>query len=133
MRFGLKEDTIIAIRQCLARQERIEEAVLYGSRAMGTFRPGSDIDLTLKGSQLTLSDVFRLENDIDDLLLPYTFDISRYDRIDNPELIDHINQRGILFYRNTNQEPNESICTREVWFAGGTSASGGSPSDTSSQ
>jgi predicted nucleotidyltransferase len=100
MKFGLKDYMVTAIQSCLAHYPRIEEAILYGSRAMGTFRPGSDIDLTLKGKQLTLSDVFRLENEIDDLLLPYTFDISIYHQISNAELLDHINRKGVLFYRN---------------------------------
>lgn len=100
MKFGLKDRTVATIRSCLAHYPRIEEAVLYGSRAMGTFRPGSDIDLTLKGEQLTLSDVFRLENEIDDLLLPYTFDISIYHQIGNAKLLDHINRKGVVFYRN---------------------------------
>ena len=103
MKFGLKDHTIVAIRTCLARHERIEEAILYGSRAMGTYRRGSDIDLTLKGDTLTLSDLFRLENEIDDLLLPYTFDISLYHQISHPALLDHIERRGVVFYQNLNK------------------------------
>ncbi len=103
MKFGLKDHTIAAIRACLARHERIEEAILYGSRAVGTYRRGSDIDLTLKGNTLTLSDLFRLENEIDDLLLPYTFDISLYHQISHPALLDHIRRRGVLFYQNLNK------------------------------
>lgn len=105
MKFGLKDRTVATIRSCLAHHPGIEEAVLYGSRAMGTFRPGSDIDLTLKGEKLTLSDVFRLENEIDDLLLPYTFDISIYHQISNTALRDHINRKGVLFYQKNPSPP----------------------------
>ena len=101
VKFGLKNHTVAAIQSCLAHYPHIEEAILYGSRAMGTFRPGSDIDLTLKGEKLTLSDVFRLENEIDDLLLPYTLDISIYHQISNIDLLDHIRRRGVMFYRKT--------------------------------
>ena len=108
MKFGLKDHTIAAIQACLARHKRIAEAILYGSRAMGTYRRGSDIDLTLRG-ELTLSDVFRLENEIDDLLLPYSLDISLYRQISSPDLLDHIERRGVLFYQN----PATSLDTAE--------------------
>ena len=99
MPYGLKQDTIDAIIQCLAAIEAIEEAVLYGSRAKGDFKNGSDIDLTLKGEKLALSDIFQLENQLDDLLLPYKFDISIYKQIENPDLIKHIQRVGIVFYK----------------------------------
>lgn len=73
--------------------------MLYGSRAKGTHRNGSDIDLTLLGDRLTYSLLSRIETEIDDLLLPYTLDLSLYSSIDNADLIDHIQRVGKLFYQ----------------------------------
>lgn len=99
MKFGLKPATLSAIQRCMAHCERIDEAIIYGSRAKGNFRPASDIDVTLKGNHLTRSDVAKLEDEIDDLLLPYQFDISIYHQIDNPSLADRIERIGVSFYK----------------------------------
>ena len=78
----------------------IDEAILYGSRAKGNCRNGSDIDLTLKGRNLTLSQLFKIETQLDDLLLPYKIDLSIYHKIENLDLIEHIKRVGITFYKS---------------------------------
>jgi uncharacterized protein len=98
-RFGLKESTITAIQSAFKKYPEIEQALLYGSRAKGTHRNGSDIDLTLLGDELTYSLLSRIETDVDDLLLPYTVDLSLYSHIENPDLLNHIQQVGKLFYQ----------------------------------
>jgi uncharacterized protein len=98
MRFGLKENVIQRIQNVFAVFPEVDEAVLYGSRAKGDYRPGSDIDLTLKGENINLSVLNKINSQLDDLLLPYTFDLSVYRSIDNLALIDHINRVGISFY-----------------------------------
>jgi uncharacterized protein len=97
--FGLKETTIEKIRGVLARYPEIEKAVLYGSRAKGNYRNGSDIDLTLVGDGLTHNQLLRIEMEIDDLLLPYKMDLSLYRQIENPSLLEHIARVGITFYQ----------------------------------
>jgi len=72
---------------------------LYGSRAKGNYKPGSVIDLTLKGYGLDLKLINKISIALDDLLLPYTFDLSIYDSIDAPALIEHIRRVGIVFYK----------------------------------
>ena len=99
MKFGLKDETVQRISGIFATFPELTEAILYGSRAMGTFKNGSDIDLTLKGTGLDLTLVNRIRLKLDDLLLPYTFDISIFDQIDNPDLIDHIERVGLIFYK----------------------------------
>ena len=76
MKFGLKEDIITQVNEIFAKYPQIEKAVIYGSRAKGNFKKGSDIDLTFEGDGLNLSVINSLLIEIDDLLLPYTFDIS---------------------------------------------------------
>ena len=75
MRFGLKENTIKKIFDVLKSFPAVEEAVMYGSRAMNTHREGSDIDLSLKGD-LDHQDFLRIEAELDDKMMPYFFDLS---------------------------------------------------------
>ena len=98
MRYGLKEDTIKKISSVLSGFPEVEKAVLYGSRAKGNFKRGSDIDLTLIGPALTLNVVLKIENRLDDLLLPYHIDLSIYESISNPDLKEHIQRVGKVFY-----------------------------------
>lgn len=99
MKYGLKDQTIEKIQQVFMSFHQIDEVILYGSRAKGNYRPGSDIDLTLKGKELNQSVIYEVDVKLDDLLLPYLFDVSIYHQIDNPDLIDHINRVGVVFYK----------------------------------
>lgn len=72
---------------------------MYGSRAKGSYRPGSDIDLALFGEALNYTQLNRIETEIDDLLLPYTVDLSLYAQIDNVDLQNHIQRVGQVFYQ----------------------------------
>lgn len=98
MKFGLKEETIDRINNVFAGFSDVQEVIIYGSRAQGTSRPGSDIDLTLKGDGLELERLNKIRGDLDDLLLPYTLDLSIYDKIESPELMEHIKRAGKVFY-----------------------------------
>lgn len=98
MPYGLKDSELTNLKTLFAKNDRIERVILYGSRAKGTYKPFSDVDITLVGSELTHSDLNRIILDIDDLLLPYMFDISIFHTLKNPDLIDHINRRGIVLY-----------------------------------
>lgn len=98
MQYGLKKETIKKINTLFAKYEEVEEAVLYGSRAKGNYKPGSDVDLTLKGKQLNLKLLNKISLDLDDLLLPYTFDLSIYHHITASDLIEHIERVGKIFY-----------------------------------
>ncbi len=97
-RFGLKTATIDKIVSVFAQHSEVESAILYGSRAKGNYRKGSDIDLTLTGEHLTYRTLLRIEEEIDDLLLPYLFDISIFSHIDDSDVIDHIRRVGMPFY-----------------------------------
>ena len=95
---GLSEKTIQALNQVFAKNRKITSVVLYGSRAKSDYKPGSDIDLTIHGDELTLSELLALETEIDDLLLPYKIDLSLFHQIENPELLEHIMRVGKTFY-----------------------------------
>lgn len=97
-RYGLSEETILKIKNVFAQFQDVDIAFLYGSRVKSDFKNGSDIDLCLKGEKMDLSLLCSINNELDDLLLPYTFDLSIYDQIDNTNLIEHIKRVGIIFY-----------------------------------
>ncbi len=99
MPYGLGENSIIKIVQVFAKYDNVSRVVLYGSRAKGDYRPGSDIDLTIIGEELNLSLLNKISIDLDDLLLPYTFDISIFRQISNSDLIEHIKRVGKVFYK----------------------------------
>jgi len=99
LRFGLKEATIQKICDVLARYPQVEKAVLYGSRAKGNYKNGSDIDLTLQGGEdLTLTIMYGIMEEFDNLLIPHTIDLSIYRDIKDEDVIDHIKRVGVLFY-----------------------------------
>ncbi len=98
-RFGLPSATVEKISAVLAGHPAVERAVLYGSRAKGNHRHGSDIDLTLVGSGLGYRDLLKIMGELDDLLLPYTIDLSLLHTIDHDELRQHIQRVGQDFYR----------------------------------
>lgn len=98
MPFGLDKSTLDKINSVFCNYIDIEKVILYGSRAKGNYKNGSDIDLTLFGKKLNLSTLSKIDNEIDDLLLPYTFDLSLFHNIDNSDLIDHIHRVGQVFY-----------------------------------
>ncbi len=102
LRFGLEENDIQAICAILGRYPQVEKAILYGSRAKGDYKTGSDIDLTLVGGEeLTFKVLYRIMDEIDDLLLPYSFDISIFHNISDTDVVEHIKRVGMTFYKKT--------------------------------
>ena len=99
MHTGLSHEVIQKIQHVFGSFAEIEKAVLYGSRAKGNYKPGSDIDLTLYGSGLSLEKLMDISIALDDLLLPYKIDLSIYTTLDNNELRDHIDRVGIVFFQ----------------------------------
>jgi predicted nucleotidyltransferase len=96
--FGLKDSTVERIREVLAMHPEVEKAVLYGSRAKGNYKNGSDIDLTLHGDGLTLKTLNKIANELDDLMLPYQIDLSIYSDITDEGMLGHIGRVGVVFY-----------------------------------
>ena len=99
--FGLPEACVAAVRDVFSRHGHVAGADIYGSRAKGNFRSGSDIDLTLYGEALTSQDLLRIAGEIDDLMLPHRVDLSLHAQIDDESLRSHIARVGKAFYRAT--------------------------------
>ena len=102
MNFGLKESTITKICGVFAKHPQVDKAILYGSRAKGNYKNGSDIDLTLYGgNELTMDVLYKIMTAIDDLLLPYTIDLSIFHHIGDSDMIEHIQRVGVTFYEKS--------------------------------
>jgi len=101
MNDGLKDKHRTWIIKLLHFNEKVERAVLFGSRALGTFRPWSDVDIALCGRELTLYDQAQLAALMESLTIPQRVDLILYDQIDNEILKKHIQQDGIELYNKT--------------------------------
>jgi predicted nucleotidyltransferase len=98
--FGLAETTLEEVRGGF-RHRKIAKAVIYGSRAKGNYKPGSDSDLTLfacDGEEISPRDLADILDEIDELLLPYTVDLSAFAALDHAKLREHIARVGQVFY-----------------------------------
>jgi len=95
MRYGLTQHTLEQIINIFTQIPQVEEVILYGSRAMGNYREGSDIDLALKGKDLDMAELLKISAELDELDLPYHFDLLIFEKIENKDLIDHICRVGI--------------------------------------
>lgn len=98
-KFGLLDSDIETIIQTLSKYPKVEHAYIFGSRAKGNFKKGSDVDIALKGAELdfdTLSQISYLLNE--ETSMPYTFDILIYHSINELSLKDHIDRIGIEIY-----------------------------------
>ena len=96
--FGLPDDVIEKIRAVFSEHDEIKKVIIYGSRAKGTYRFNSDLDLCVEGETLNLTQLLKIENELDDLLLPWKIDLSLKHKIDNQALLQHIKDHGIIFY-----------------------------------
>ena len=92
---GLPPADSAAVLKLLKQQKGVEQVLLYGSRAMGRNHSGSDVDLCLVAPSLKLEDVLVLGAYLDDLLLPWRFDLQLQHCIDHPVLLEHIQRVGV--------------------------------------
>jgi uncharacterized protein len=99
LKFGLKESIIERMNAVFSCHPQVELVLLYGSRAKGNYRHGSDIDLTIMGDTVTLSELMKIDTELDDLLLPYKIDLSLLHKINDADLLDHIKRVGAVFYQ----------------------------------
>ena len=98
MKYGLKEEAIDKINEVFSKYSEVEVVIIYGSRAKGSYKNGSDIDLTIIGENIKLELLNKIENELDNLMLPYSFDLSAYKELTNKEFIEHIDRCGVIFY-----------------------------------
>jgi predicted nucleotidyltransferase len=98
VKFGLKNQDIDLILSVLSKHPELKSAVIFGSRAKETHSAGSDIDLALFGDDLTQTILNTIATELDDLLLPYQFDLLLWNQLDHGDLKNHIQRVGKEFY-----------------------------------
>ena len=100
MEYGLTKKDLRIIKEILRKHDAVDRAVIFGSRAMGTFQAGSDLDIALKGV-ISSSIVSAIRRDLEETTLPYFFDVLDFNTIREPKLIEHIDRYGKVFFVKT--------------------------------
>jgi predicted nucleotidyltransferase len=99
MSFGISDNVLDDITYVFAKYKNIDKAVLYGSRAKGNYKAGSDIDIAIFSVDINLTELNKLSTELDDLLLPYIFDLTIHQQIKNKDLLEHISRVGVEIYK----------------------------------
>lgn len=99
LRFGLSEEDINKINEVFLKSPELKKVIIYGSRAKGNYRKGSDIDLVLVFPNGTLGHQMEIEDELDDLYLPYKIDLSILSNIENADLLNHIERVEKVFFQ----------------------------------
>jgi len=98
LKYGIPVSDFNNVIAILKENTRIEQAILFGSRAKGTYSNGSDVDIALLGKDLKLGDILEASEDIEKLFLPWKFDLVIFSRIKEQALKEHINRVGIELF-----------------------------------
>ncbi|HLN52935.1 MAG TPA: nucleotidyltransferase domain-containing protein [Prolixibacteraceae bacterium] len=97
--FGLSNNDIELIKSVLEKEHSVQEAFIFGSRAKGNYKKGSDVDIALKGHHLNLQIVSKLSSILnEETIMPFYFDLIVYDSIKSQDLKDHIDRVGVKIY-----------------------------------
>ena len=97
--FGLLDRDIEYILKAVRQFPEIEKAVIFGSRAMGNYKNGSDIDMAIVGEKVDNSVIYKLDDYLNEVYpLPYFFDIIHYEMLSNENLKNHIDKEGKIIY-----------------------------------
>ncbi|HNX43336.1 MAG TPA: nucleotidyltransferase domain-containing protein [Bacteroidales bacterium] len=97
-KYGLNEIELENIISVFKENAKIDKVVLFGSRAIGNYSTGSDIDISISGRDLLLNDVLDLSIKLDEFDFPYKFDILIYNDIKEKALVEHIDRVGVVIY-----------------------------------
>ncbi|MDT3698010.1 MAG: nucleotidyltransferase domain-containing protein [Thermincola sp.] len=97
--FGITEKSFRMLMETFTHYPQVEEVIIFGSRAKGNYKKGSDIDLAIKGKECTESLALTLGSYINEKLpIPYMVDVLDYRSLKNQDLRRHIDRVGIKFY-----------------------------------
>jgi len=99
LEIGISDHILSSILNVVQENSKVNEVVLFGSRAKGNFANGSDIDLALKGNEINLNDILEMSVSLEKLNLPYKIDLIIFDRIQETALIEHISKNGICLFK----------------------------------
>lgn len=99
MNSGLRDEDLNNIITIMQQFSEIEKAAIFGSRAKGNYKPGSDVDIAIWGNDISFSTLSRLHAILEEESpMPYFFDIVDYSHLNHKELKSHIDRAGIVFF-----------------------------------
>ncbi|MDD4191775.1 MAG: nucleotidyltransferase domain-containing protein [Mangrovibacterium sp.] len=102
--FGLKNKDIEDITNVLRNFPEVEQAIIFGSRAKGNYKNGSDVDIAIKGEKASYKIALQISGILnEDTVMPYRFDVLNYGDLKNKELTAHINRVGKRLYARGNK------------------------------
>jgi len=97
--FGLSAAILDELRLVFSRFSAVDRVLIYGSRARGDFRPGSDIDLLVLAPTMAAPELARLWMALDDLPIIFRLDVSLCQEVDNPKLMRNMLADGVTLYQ----------------------------------
>jgi len=99
MSFGIPQKSMEKILDALAQIKEIEKASIFGSRSMGNYKNGSDVDIAIYGIRITPEILNKISIQLNEKLpLPYYFDVVHYESLKHEGLKEHIDKFGKNFY-----------------------------------
>lgn len=96
--WGLSEEVQTQLRNCFHAEPKIQRVFLFGSRAMGNYKLGSDIDLALDAPEMSFNEWLAFQLKLDELLLAYKIDTILLHFVDQNDLKEHIHRVGVVFF-----------------------------------
>ncbi|HLR34242.1 MAG TPA: nucleotidyltransferase domain-containing protein [Tissierellales bacterium] len=99
MSYGISKRSMELIINAFMKQREIDRASIFGSRSMGNYKSGSDVDIAIYGTNISIEIVNKINIELNEKLpLPYYFDIVHYDSLEHAGLKKHIDEFGKVFY-----------------------------------
>jgi predicted nucleotidyltransferase len=106
MKYGLTNHDMSAIVESISQFDEIDKVILFGSRAKGNYKPGSDIDIAIYGENINMNVVSSLRSLLEDQShMPYFFDVIDGTHLTHKELEEHIERVGILIFSKSGDRP----------------------------
>lgn len=100
MKTGLTFEQLDEIRKITSEYSSVVKVMLFGSRAMGTYSPASDVDLVLMGKDISIKDQIRISSRLNESKSLLKYDVVRYSTIKNEKLIAHIKKYGVVVFES---------------------------------
>ena len=101
MKYGLTLEEYESIINVFRTSPEVEKAILFGSRAKGNFKNGSDIDIVVDGKNISFDDFLNLQIKLDALDILQKIDLIKFRSIENTDFIEHLQRLGITIYQST--------------------------------
>ena len=98
---GLSRRIVDSLLETFSRYPKVERVIIYGSRARGDYRPGSDIDLAVIAPKMRFDEFSRLWNEIDELPIAFNIDLLHLDTLENQALKEAIDDSGKAIYESS--------------------------------